>query len=172
MATSWLGSIAYGEGGVRQTLDVMRRLVNGREGIHNPTVVEFAQMLTSTGAARDYSRMARTIQSWLADHVQFVADAAGTEQLRTPYYSVLFYERNGVLRGDCDDVAVLGAALGKAVGLAAMFVAVAFDHPATHGLYSHVFTVLLTPDGEEVTLDVTRPAAPAPPVLRTLTMTV
>ncbi|MEE8177710.1 MAG: hypothetical protein V3T65_06925 [Acidobacteriota bacterium] len=63
-------------------------------------------------------------------------------------------QRWGAAQVDCDDAAVLSAALGKAVGLKPRFVVLGFEGPT--GPYRHVYTELF--DGVAWTeMDVTRP---------------
>jgi transglutaminase-like putative cysteine protease len=66
----------------------------------------------------------------------------------------------GYARGDCDDVAILGAALGKAAGFPARFVLLGFGGPMAP--YQHVFTEIGTRQGW-MNLDVTRPRHPPIP---------
>jgi len=78
--------------------------------------------------------------------------------------------QRGVAQVDCDDVAMLGAALGKAVGLRARFVAVAFGPRGAP--YRHVWAEL-GPRTNNVWLDMdtTRPAQGLPMHLISRVMT-
>lgn len=96
---------------------------------------------------------AQLIRSWLAEHVRFTTDPMD-ELLRSPVSMLRDIEDAGQAEGDCDDVAMLGAALGKAEGFPAWFHLVGFT---PSGPFSHVYTVLLTDQGP-VDLDTTRPA--------------
>lgn len=163
-------TIAWGDAGAHQTLTTMDDIVH--QSLDMPLVKEFAEQLTVNMAPRDYERAALMIQAWLATYFRFVPDALGHEQLKTPEYQLRYYRQYGQAVGDCDDAAILGAALGMAVGIPATFVVLGFDTPDSRGRMAHVYTVLLPPDGIPVSLDVTKPAAPAPPVLRSWEMDV
>lgn len=63
--------------------------------------------------------------------------------------------KEGAANGDCDDVAILGAALGMAVGLPASFVLVGFDRNEP---FQHVYTELYTGLQGWAEMDVTAPA--------------
>jgi transglutaminase-like putative cysteine protease len=126
-----------------------------------PLVVETANGIVSMVASRDYYAMALAIREWLTRNFKFVPDPVGGELLRDPEYQLREYLARGQITGDCDDAAVLGAALGKAVGIRAKFVAVGFRNP---GPLAHVFAVLTGPVGRAigsggigVDLDVTKP---------------
>lgn len=163
-------TIAWGDAGVRQTLDVMRQMVLASAGI--PSVVETARSLAYYGGAA-------AIRQWMSRVWRFVPDPAHTELLATPEYLLQQLDDTGQIVGDCDDAAVLGAALGEAIGLEATFTVLAFDEGAGPTFwqpiprFSHVFASLLTPDGRTVNLDVTRPLfGSVAPVVRSLTVAV
>ena len=83
------------------------------------------------------------------------------------------FARDGWIAGDCDEVAILGAALGKSIGIPATFTALAFDSPEdSPDRLAHVFATLLPGDGDGVSLDVTKPSGPPPPVTRAVTVNV
>lgn len=101
------------------------------------------------------------IRRFLERTTRFVEDPPGVELIRTPAFMLEKVECEGYAEGDCDDVAVLGAALGLSAGLPARFVLYAFEGGA---LYEHVFTELMTPAGA-VELDTTRPAQMPPGIV-------
>lgn len=153
----WLG---YGDYGAGQTLTRMTDLAN--RALRVPLVVETANGIAATVPPRDYLATAQAIRAWLQRHFRFVRDPLGVELIRTPEYQLRQWMTAGFITGDCDDVAVLGAALGKAVGIGARFVAVGFQ---PRGPLVHVFTILtgrrdggIGSLGPGVDLDVTRPA--------------
>lgn len=129
----------------------MRRVVRAalREG---PLLWQDA--VDMVGGAGTASGAAWMIRAWLEERTVFLADPVGVETIRTPRLMIQTAELEGVAEGDCDDIAVLGAALGMAIGIPARFVLLAFQDP---GLYTHVYTELLTEAGP-VELDTTRPA--------------
>lgn len=76
------------------------------------------------------------IRELLASCVRFEHDPPGLEYVRHPERMLQEIRMHGETAGDCDDIAVLGAALGYAAGLPPRFVTV-----ATHvlGPYVHVW---------------------------------
>lgn len=165
-----VGSIDYGDAGVMQTLRAMATLVN--DGVNDPLVLQFARRMAVSSGARMYQRQAYTIRQWLATVWRFVDDPPDRELLVSPAESLREYMRYGTISGDCDEVATLGATLGKAMGLQADFVALAFFNPdGTPGRYEHVYATVTTPSGATVDLDITRPGL-VPPVARDVTVAV
>lgn len=166
--------IGFGDFGSVQTLQRMRELVNASLSV--PMVVEAANGIAATVPPRDYLAIARAIRAWLARNFHFVRDPIGVELVRDPQYQLMQFYNNGYITGDCDDAAVLGAALGKANGIGARFVAVGFQ---PGGPLLHVYTVLTgRRDGgmgslaSGVDLDVTRPALTTARIARKVEQTV
>lgn len=153
--------IPFGDAGSLTTLAKMRRIVN--DSIKMPIVVEAAHSVISGVAPRDYKGIAVAVRDWLTVNFRFVADPLGVELLRTPEYMIRQWDTNGIVTGDCDDAAILGASLAKAVGVQPLFVAIGFRR---NGPFAHVYTTL-TKDGKwYVSLDVTRPIGIHPQVFR------
>lgn len=99
------------------------------------------------------------IRNWLERTVQFQRDPAGLEWVMTPLAQLEILRDTATIRGDCDDVAVLGAALGMAIGLRAKFITI-----GARPQFVHVFTVL--GDGHHWwELDITRPWQTIPAAL-------
>ena len=165
-------AIAGGDQGALDTLGIMAELVN--QSTHNPLVVECARFLAVNAApARDELRQANAIRAWLARVWRFVDDPADTELLRDPEAMLREYFARDVVTGDCDEAAILGASLGKCVGLGACFTVYAFDpRDGGNGGFSHVFASLLTSGGRSINLDVTKPAGSVPAPSRELTVEV
>lgn len=141
-----------GDLGTIRTLGIMKRYA--RRALPDPLLQGAARRILGGAAAP--AAMAAAVRSWLARVFQFQPDPPGVELVKTPRRQLLELERTGRVTGDCDDAAVLGAALGRAVGLPARFVAVGFERGMP---FRHVWTELETPDGW-VELDVTRPDQP------------
>jgi len=167
-------TVGFGDYGSVQTLDRMRELVN--RSLSVPLVVETANGIAASYAPRDYVSIARGIRAWLAQHFRFVRDPVGVELLRDPEYQLRQWMTHGYITGDCDDAAILGAALAKAVGIGARFVAVGFKQG---GPLVHVFTVLtgradggMGSLGKGVELDVTRPRGVRATIVRKVERTV
>lgn len=141
-----------GDAGVAQTIGIMQRLVN--DSLSDTTVIQAARNIVAGSGSRDYDAQAQAIRAWLLDHFTFVRDPFGQETIGTPKFQLDQIASQYYVQGDCDDVAVLAAALGKAVGMPAVFVTLGFDGPS--GPFSHVYTALF---GRTTwhSMDVTRP---------------
>ena len=138
-------------------------------GARHPGIREVALGLTY--GAPDGVEQIDAIRAYLEDRVEFTRDPKGQELLYTPDRMVKLLtdpERDGILRVDCDDVAVLGAALGMSVGLQARFQVVGFLSPKAP--FSHVWTDLKPPSGPGAyqwsDLDTTRPQQALPGAIR------
>ena len=93
------------------------------------------------------------LRLWLERHIEFLRDPHGTELLQTPTRLLVLLGTQGYAAADCDDVAMLGAALGLSIGLRARFQLIGQGQQ-----YEHVWTELSDPlrdDWQE--LDITRP---------------
>lgn len=146
----------------------MRRVVRG--SLTDPLVIETARRIVAVLPPRDHDAHALAVRAFLAEHLQFVRDPHGVEMLSTPHYLLTEIARRYMVQGDCDDAAILGAALAKAIGLRARLVAVGFYNRSAP--LSHVYTVV---QGRRWhSLDTTRPARllVEPPVARTLSVEV
>ena len=157
---------------MRQTLAHMRSLV--AESMADPSVVIFARSFALRGGQREYRKQAELIQAWLRGVWVFVDDPLDREFLVAPGALMSMATSFGRIVGDCDEAAMLGAALGQAIGLAPQFVVLGFASPdaGADGRMAHVYTQLLTPDGDTISLDVTRPDGPLPEVTRSWVMDV
>lgn len=167
MATSVLERIRFGDAGARQTLNTMRRIVN--TAIMQPRTVEVAHRIVRFLPARSYNQMACAIRDFVAQHFHFVPDPIGVELVRTPEYMLRQLETLGYMSGDCDDAAVIVAALAKSVGIEVKFIAVGF---AATGPLRHVYATLHPRGGNTVTADVTRPAGVVATVRRNVEIAV
>lgn len=139
-----------GDRGTIQTLDVMRRFVN--EALTEPVVRNRAVQLT-LGCGQNLECQWAALRQWMAAHWRFVRDPSGVELVHRPERLLDQIGTGGYAIGDCDDAAVLGAALGKAVGFSAQFVVLGFL--GSRGPFSHVYAELLTGTGWRE-LDITR----------------
>jgi transglutaminase-like putative cysteine protease len=149
-----------GDFGAMQTLQHMRRLAN--EALADPLVIETARgIIEAAGVAgRDQMGKYLALRQWLAEHLSFMPDPVGLELLSTPHYLLQQIQQRQFVSGDCDDAAILGAALGKAVGLPAKYRALSFVNQSRP--FQHVYTLLLV-QGRWANLDVTRSPAGTPP---------
>ena len=137
----------------------MRRLV--RNSLVSTKVRNIAVEIVQAAAPRDKYAHAKLIRSWVSNHMRFVPDPDQVEMVHSPEELLDQISQRYYTNGDCDDVAVLTAALAKVVGLRARFVVVGFE---PRGGFAHVFTIVETPQGW-VDMDTTRPRQ-IPAVLR------
>lgn len=96
------------------------------------------------------------IRAWIVSRFQFVRDPRNVELLKSPRYMVREWERTGRITGDCDDAAILGAALSLACGYCVRWVLLGF-HPGAP--FKHVYAEA-SPTGRDpwTDYDVTKPA--------------
>ena len=136
------------------TLAIMRSRVIA--SIAHPVVREVAVSIASQAGSKNGTEQAVAIRHYVEGHTQFLRDPDGAELLHDPVWQVRRILTQGTVYADCDDVAMLAAALGKAVGLRARFVVVGFHE---NGPLQHVWTELRSPAGGPwVELDTTREA--------------
>lgn len=156
-------SVANGDAGTVQTLQKMRDLVRAR--VAHPRVrrtavtIAMQQSTPSAVTAQIYG-----IRRFLSERVTFLRDPDGVELLHDPVVLLEEIEARYITMVDCDDVAMLAAALGKAIGIPARFRVVAFGD--ANAPYSHVWADLFSGNGW-VELDTTRPAQGISGVMRT-----
>lgn len=142
-----------GDGGTYATLAKMRSLAN--QGAAIPLVRATAASLVMEADPNGILH-ARLIRGWLEDHVIFLRDLSTAEALYHPADLVLAIQRDGQVQCDCEDVAMLAAALGLSIGLRARFTVLAF-RPG--GPFQHVYTELSDPAGQVwIDCDITRPS--------------
>lgn len=154
-------SIPDGDAGAVATVRAMAALIE--HGSVSPIVRRQAAIIAATVPARDYDGQLRAIRAWLAMHVVFLRDPEGTELLHEPELLVASIIQNGTIHVDCDDVAILGGAIGKSIGLLCRIVTVAFRDPVTGagGPFAHTWAELASPvvdPPEWLDMDTTRTA--------------
>lgn len=151
--------LPLGDWGTYSTISEMRRVANA--ALMQPDVIQVANELVEGDPVNNPTAYITSIRRFLSNKVSFVPDPIGVELLRTPRALLGDIARRGFTQGDCDDVAVLGAALGKAVGVPARFSVVGFHGP--QGPLRHVWTDLLDrPHERWRELDTTRPVEMPP----------
>jgi hypothetical protein len=144
-----------GDGAVYATLAKMRSLAH--TGAINPLVRATASSLVRGVPGTASNLQIRIIRDWLSNHVLFLRDPINAEALHTPEWMIRSVLTTGCVQVDCDDVALLAAALGMSIGLRARFVALAFTSPQAP--FRHVYTDLSSPTSVQwAELDITRPA--------------
>lgn len=133
-------------------------------GALDPSVRQVAAFVVQ-GSGRDALSFATNLAGWVAMHTRFLPDPSVAEALVPPDEALALVARDGLAYFDCDDVAILTAALGLSVGLRARFVAVGFLTPDAP--FAHVWAEL----GDEagtfwLPVDPPRPAGGLPPIYR------
>lgn len=155
---------APGDAGAIGTLKRMAELAR-RSSIH-PSVVSMARAIIQPAGRNQVGEQIELIRQWVQDHTKWLPDPLGAEYLIPPELLLPKIAATGQAQGDCDDVALLAAALLRAVGIPAGFRAVAFT-PARN--LSHVFA--LGWNGRNwCELDTTRPYDGGRPRSRSLTL--
>lgn len=146
--------------GTYWTLAQMRAMVS-REYMMPLVRLTATAIVRGTGG-QDGAEQAHLIRDFLMQHTEFLRDPDGTEMLHGPVWQVQQIRQSGVVQVDCDDVAMLAAALGKAVGLRARFVVVGFGK--RNAPYRHVWAELSprTVPPSWIEMDVTRPSQGLP----------
>lgn len=149
--TPWIERLHLptGDAGTWATLRAMSRLA--REGAQEPMVQDAAQ--GAAGGQLETRARIYALRRWLDFHTRFTHDPGEIELVRSPTAALLEIEATGVLRGDCDDVATLGASMALALGMTVRYRVLGWSRA---GPYSHVLTECW--DGRNwIDLDVTRP---------------
>lgn len=142
-----------GDGGTYATLGKMKSLA--RSGASSPVVRGIAARLVQQVEPNGILH-ARLIRGWLEDHIIFLRDLSTAEALYHPAELVLAILKDGQVQCDCEDVAMLAAALGLSIGLRARYVVLAF-RPG--GPFQHVYTDLSDASGRMwIDCDITRPS--------------
>jgi len=136
-------TIPQGDRGAYQTLKIMKRIVN--EAMRDIPVLDTAKTIIRSVGGKDRSAQAVAIAEWVRPRLRFVRDPYGIETLHTPLFMLSRINTVGMYEADCDDYAILSAALAKAVGLRTKFVVLGF-HSAEHP-FTHVYAMAETPQG-------------------------
>jgi len=136
--------------GIRTTLDTMAELA--RAGAVDRRVRAAAEYIME-GCAWP----ALELRNWLAERWTTVADPWDVELLSAPGLQLERFLADPArgLQGDCDDLAILGAALALARGLPVRYCAIV---TGMGPVPDHVFTEILEPPGVWIDLDIMRPA--------------
>ena len=120
-----------GDPGTFRTVRYMRSLVDGREGVLNPQIIALATQIVSGVANRDQSGEINAVYDWVKKNISFRNEDG--ERLQSP----LVTTQLGA--GDCDDHAMLLAALLRSLGHTVAFRTVAVG---ANPDYSHVYAVV------------------------------
>jgi transglutaminase-like putative cysteine protease len=158
-------TIPTGDGGTRATLGVMYALIVAAS--KHPNVRDMAMNIMRTEKLKP-STSIYALREWIRLVVPFVRDPVTAEALTDPVAMIARIEEQGRAPGDCDDVAMLVAAMALAVGFRARLAVVGFrgtaPMPLAAGLDSadpflHIWCEVASPTGTLVwtEMDTTRP---------------
>lgn len=126
-------NLAAGREGALQTLNEMKRLII--EAIHTQEPRYKAIELLRVEWVAEPEMFVHAILLWILTHVDIVDEFE--EVLISPLIMIREIDRNGRTAGDCDDVAMLSAALLASVGAMTQLCAC---FPNGDGSFAHVFT--------------------------------
>lgn len=117
---------------VEKTIDLMSRAAMGVYGAHSPKIRSLAISIIRRAGVDEKDKISevQAIHNFVMDHLRYVNDPLWQEFITYPE-TLAFEQRDG----DCDDHAVLEAALLGAIGVRTRFVTVA----PTPGPMSHVY---------------------------------
>lgn len=133
-------------------------------GEMSPLVREQAAFIVA-GLGRDQLNFAGAIAGWVEQHTRFLYDPLHFEAFTPADDTIALIDARGLAQVDCDDVAILTAALGLSVGLRARFVVVSFYTPTAP--YEHVWAELSDAVGAVwIPSDPSRPVMGLPPMGR------
>lgn len=137
-----------GVDGVLNTLRHMRAFV--RQGRVDPVIRSTALNLLALVPERDSQGEIRALFEFVRDRIRYIADVLDVETLADARRTL------ETAAGDCDDKAILLAALLESVGIATQFVATGYEMP---GFFEHVYLRALVPSGQWLPLDASEPHA-------------
>jgi len=118
--------------GTDETVSIMSQLAMGVYGSRSPKIADLALKIVRAANVpeKDYAGEMRAIHNWVRDHIRYIRDVHGQETLQPPEHTA-FVRR----AGDCDDKAVLDAALLSSIGIPTRFKVLG----VTPEKYSHVY---------------------------------
>ena len=150
----YLTSVPDGDAGTYQTVQWMRAIVH-RNAVD--PVVRQTTAAAVRGVPFDRGNIhAELIRQWIEARTYFLADPTYAEALHAPEWQIRQILTRGVIGVDCDDIAMLAAAMGLAIGLQARFVIVGFTSPKAP--FRHIWTELAAVRSPRwVVIDPTRP---------------
>lgn len=141
--------LAGGDQGTRRTVQAMRQLADQGSRDLVLRAATLNALRTGGAAPHDVPRQVRAAYEFVRDRIYFLHDPAGTEWLQSPRVTLTLGS------GDCDDRAILLAAMLQSFGVRSQFKTIAVD-PRRPDNMSHVYLVADV-DGEPIPLDPTYP---------------
>lgn len=129
-----------GDAGTEQTIHLMRHLVD--EALSDSNFVRKAIEIVRSAPAYDDFAEVQAIYNWVLANIRFTKDPVTKEKLYPPA------ELLKIRAGDCDDISMLIAALGMAVGYNARFITLSANSDSPNE-FSHVYPELEVPPGSQ-----------------------
>lgn len=130
-------TLGNGEAGNLETVSIMSQVA--RQASADPTIRTAALAIVGHLGSNDYLNEALAIGQFVKDHVRYVKDPLGIEQLQDPRL-LLANATKGEAQGDCDDMSALTAALLLSIGHQPYFKIVRYK--SNSGSYNHIYTVV------------------------------
>jgi hypothetical protein len=127
-----------GEWGAKQTLSEMKRLTV--EAIQSQVPRQLALQLIGNGSVRNPSIFVDILKRWVLMHVTIVDEFE--ELLISPIVMISEIVQLGKSAGDCDDIAMLSAAILASIGAQVRLQA---RFKQSDGSYAHVFCQYMFP---------------------------
>jgi len=123
-------------GGVEHSIRAMLEAVRGPRGNLAPAVRFAAEGIVRFVAPKDYLSEVAAVRYWVNARIPYLRDPATVEWLRDPVALLEDINHHGIVRADCDEIAMLTASLWMSLGNKADFATVGFSPgpPATHVL--------------------------------------
>lgn len=142
-------TIAKGNDGVRQTVDLILRMIRSPM----PEIRQMAERIVRDAYVTDFNELvwASAIYRWVQRHMTYTPDASHPvtladgsgdlldEELRSPDYLLGQIHEQGTAFGDCDDYVILMGALLLAVGIPFQIVVIS---SSPSGIYDHIYLQL------------------------------
>lgn len=132
------GKLPDGKKGNLRTIKVMKKVAHERKG--HPLVRNLAlNILKSENVeSNQFLDESRVIGEFVQEHVRYVRDTFGIEQLHDPVLMIKNIQK-GTAQGDCDDMSLLIVTLLLSIGHYPKFRAVRYG--SFFGPYNHIYVV-------------------------------
>jgi hypothetical protein len=121
-----------GAAGIVQTMGLMRAMTN--QAIDHPIIRQHAARATEHVTRGHQKEQALAIGEWVRAKVRYVPDPLHKENLTNPATMAEAIHQGKKVFGDCDDMSMLVAAMGKSIGLQPIF------HGVGREKFHHVYT--------------------------------
>jgi hypothetical protein len=127
-----------GEGGTKQTIQVMRRLVD--QAVSDPTFVRQAIEIVRGVLPYNDIAEAQAVYTWVQRNIRYTKDPVTKEKLYSPQ------DLLKIRAGDCDDISMLMGALMIALGYPARLITISAN-PQNPEEFVHVYLEAEVPPG-------------------------